>query len=82
MHTLIGRALAGAAVVALAGIGFAGTALATDTGGNGAGGTATNNCVNVGVPIASGTGIAGKGTANAASCDTQANGTGGDVDEH
>ena len=75
MSKLIGRTLAAAAVVALAGTGFAGQALAW--GGSGAGGTATNNCVNVGVPILAGTGIAGQGTAVAAQCNATANGQGG-----
>jgi hypothetical protein len=48
-------------------------------GGNGYGGEATNNCVNVGVPILSGIGIAGRGAANGASCDARANGFGGDA---
>ena len=69
MRKVIGRTLAAAAVVALAGTGFAGTALAGD------GGTATNNCVNVGVPILSGINvIAGQGTAIAAACTANANG--------
>jgi len=82
MRTVIGRTLAAAAVVALAGTGFSGVALAgghENQGGNGVGGTATNNCLNVGVDLLSGTGIAGQGTANAASCDATANGTGGNA---
>ena len=80
MSKLIGRTLAAAAVVALTGAGFAGTALAWgNQGGNGAGGNATNNCLNVGIPILSGTGIAGQGTASAASCNATANGTGGNA---
>jgi hypothetical protein len=72
MSKLIGRTLAAAAVVALAGTGFAGTALAW---GGGNGGTATNNCLNVGIPILSGLNvIAGQGTAIAASCNANANG--------
>lgn len=55
---------------------LSGTALA-DEGGNGTGGSATNNCLNVGVPILSGIGVAGTGSANAASCSASANGTGG-----
>jgi len=77
MGIVIGRTLAAAAVVALAGAGFSGIALADNVGGNGAGGQATNNCLNVGVPVLSGTGIAGKGSVNAASCDATANGQGG-----
>jgi len=50
-----------------------------NTGGSGTGGTATNNCVNVGVPILSGIGIAGTGSASGASCDATANGTGGNA---
>jgi hypothetical protein len=55
---------------------LSGVALA-DTGGAGSGGSATNNCLNVGVPILSGLGVAGTGTATAASCGATANGTGG-----
>jgi hypothetical protein len=85
MSKLIGRTLAAAAaaVVALASTGFSGTALAWgggEEGGNGTGGTATNNCLNVGIPILSGTGIAGQGIAVAAQCNATANGTGGDAD--
>jgi hypothetical protein len=53
-----------------------GTALA-DSGGSGRGGSSTNNCLNVGAPILSGIGVAGRGTASAASSDASANGTGG-----
>jgi len=53
-----------------------GVALA-DTGGSGTGGTATDNCVNVGIPILSGIGIAGTGVASGASCVATANGSGG-----
>jgi len=72
MSKFIGRTMAAAAVVALAGTGFAGVAMA----GDGTGGTATNNCVNVGIPILAGTGIAGQGTAVAAQCNATANGNG------
>jgi hypothetical protein len=68
-----------AAILVAAAVGtslLSGTALA-DSGGNGTGGSATNNCLNVGVPILSGLGVAGHGTATAASCDASANGTGG-----
>ena len=72
MRKVIGRTLAAAAVVALAGTGFAGTAMAW--GGNG--GTATNNCLNVGIPILSGINvIAGQGAASAATCNANANGS-------
>ena len=50
-----------------------------DRGGNGTGGTATNNCVNVGIPILSGIGIIGSGSATGASCNASANGTGGNA---
>jgi hypothetical protein len=50
-----------------------------DDGGNGKGGTATNNCLNVGVPILSGIGVAGEGLAGGASCYASANGSGGDA---
>jgi hypothetical protein len=71
-----------AAIVAVAAAGSAmlgGVALAEDTGGSGTGGTATNNCLNVGVPILSGIGVAGQGTASGASCAATANGTGGNA---
>ncbi|MDQ2708274.1 MAG: hypothetical protein M3Z25_11815 [Actinomycetota bacterium] len=48
-------------------------------GGNGTGGTATNNCLNVGIPILSGLGILGQGKADGASCTATANGTGGNA---
>ena len=48
-----------------------------DTGGAGTGGTATNNCLNVGIPIVSGNGVAGTGSAPGATCNASANGTGG-----
>jgi hypothetical protein len=51
-----------------------------DEGGNGTGGTATNNCINVGAPILSGIGIAGWGGARGATCSASANGYGGDAD--
>src|SRR5581483_8041177 len=51
----------------------------SDRGGNGTGGTATNNCLNIGVPILSGIGIAGTGAASGASCTATANGTGGNA---
>jgi hypothetical protein len=72
-----------AAIVAAAATGSAmlgGVALAAgDTGGSGAGGTATNNCLNVGIPILSGIGIAGQGAASGASCAATANGAGGNA---
>jgi len=51
----------------------------SDVGGAGTGGTATNNCLNVGVPILSGIGIAGTGAVTGASCTATANGTGGNA---
>jgi len=55
-----------------------GTALAWGgEGGAGTGGSATNNCVNVGVPIIAGNGVLGQGTAVGAACNASANGTGG-----
>jgi hypothetical protein len=59
-----------------------GTALAWDdegSGGAGTGGSATNNCINVGVPLIAGNGVLGQGTAVGASCDASANGTGGNA---
>jgi hypothetical protein len=50
-----------------------------NSGGNGTGGTATNNCLNVGIPILSGIGVAGTGSASAASCNASANGAGGNA---
>jgi hypothetical protein len=55
---------------------LSGVALA-DSGGSGTGGTATNNCLNVGVDLLAGIGVAGTGIANAASCTATANGNGG-----
>lgn len=46
-------------------------------GGNGKGGTATNNCINVGAPILSGVGLSGSGAAGGASCVASADGSGG-----
>jgi hypothetical protein len=79
--------VAGTVAVAAAGsVLFGGSALAWggwhhhgyfNQGGNGVGGTATNNCLNVGVPIASGIGLAGSGDAKSATCNVSANGSGG-----
>jgi hypothetical protein len=74
--TQIGAAaLAAAATGALA---LGGTALAgggiDDVAVGGKGGTATNNCLNVGIPILSGLGIAGQGSGTGASCNATANG--------
>jgi hypothetical protein len=62
---------------ALGGVALAGGWGDTAIGGAGKGGTATNNCLNVGVPILSGIGLGGSGTASGASCSATANGTGG-----
>ncbi len=73
----------GVAILATAASGSAvlgGVALATDGNsfaGSGTGGTATNNCLNVGVPVLSGIGLGGSGVASGASCAAAANGTGG-----
>jgi len=73
-----------AAVIAAATAGsalFSGVALAgagddiTNTGGNGGNASATNNCVNVGVPILSGIAVGGTASATGAHC--TANATGG-----
>jgi hypothetical protein len=48
-------------------------------GGNGHGGHATNNCLNVGVPVLSGIGAGGQGGAHGASCNASANGRGGNA---
>jgi hypothetical protein len=69
---MLATATAGSAVLG-------GVALAWDgsQGGAGTGGTATNNCLNVGVPVLSGIGLGGTGVASGASCSATANGTGG-----
>jgi hypothetical protein len=56
---------------------LSGTALAGE-GGAGSGGSAADNCLNVGIPLIAGNGVAGQGTAVGASCNASANGTGGD----
>jgi hypothetical protein len=48
-------------------------------GGDGVGGKATNNCLNVGVPILSGIGVGGQGGADGASCVASADGNGGNA---
>lgn len=48
-------------------------------GGDGVGGDATNNCLNVGVPILSGLGIGGSGDAGGAGCVASADGNGGNA---
>ena len=48
-------------------------------GGDGYGGNATNNCLNVGAPILSGIGVGGSGSADGASCTANANGSGGNA---
>ena len=53
---------------------FGGVALAD---GSGKGGTATDNCLNVGVDVLAGIGVAGQGVADPATCGASANGTGG-----
>jgi len=73
LATLVAVAAAGSTL--LGGVALA----ATDVGGAGTGGTATNNCLNVGVPILSGIGIAGTGSATGASCSATANGSGGNA---
>jgi hypothetical protein len=70
----------GVAIIATAAAGSAalsGVALATNVGGPGTGGTATNNCLNVGLDVLSGIGLGGTGVASGASCTATANGTGG-----
>ncbi|HZS22069.1 MAG TPA: hypothetical protein VFA63_13940 [Pseudonocardiaceae bacterium] len=68
---------------------FGGVALACDhhhdhshdsaRGGDGVGGEATNNCLNVGVPVLSGIGIGGSGEAEGATCTARADGSGGNA---
>jgi hypothetical protein len=48
-------------------------------GGDAFGGEATNNCLNVGVPILSGDAIGGSGKAQGAGCYASANASGGDA---
>jgi len=67
-------ATAAAGSVALGGIALAGVG---NAGGSGTGGAATNNCLNVGLDLISGLGVAGTGTATGASCAASANGAGG-----
>ncbi|MBV9313075.1 MAG: hypothetical protein JO100_04890 [Pseudonocardia sp.] len=56
---------------------FGGVALAHNSGGGGKGGSATNDCVNVGVDLLAEIGLAGRGVANPATCSASANGTSG-----
>jgi len=59
--------------IAFADGGWGGWGASSSSGGNG--GSATNNCVNVGIPILSGIGLlGGEGAASAASCSASANG--------
>jgi hypothetical protein len=75
IKTRIGVAILSA--VAMGSVALGGVALA-DSGGNGAGGTATNNCIPVGVNVLSGIGaLAGQGVAGAGSCAATASGQGG-----
>ena len=60
--------------VALGGIALAGIG---DSGGAGIGGTATDNCVPIGVNVLSGLGVIGQGTALAGTCAASAQGIGG-----
>jgi hypothetical protein len=48
-------------------------------GGDGVGGDATNNCLNVGIPILSGLGVGGSGDAGGAGCVASADGSGGNA---
>jgi hypothetical protein len=85
MHMRKASVVAGTIAAATAGTAaFGGVALAWDghhshfaRGGNGTGGKATNNCINIGIPILSGIGLAGSGKASGATCTASANGTGG-----
>lgn len=77
--------VAGTLAVAAAGSAtLGGVALAWDghhsvlnRGGNGTGGKATNNCLNIGIPILSGIGLGGSGSATGATCNASADGKGG-----
>jgi hypothetical protein len=78
---------AATAAVAFATVGstlFGGAALAgdgrditNDGGAGGAGGTATNNCLNIGIPILSGLALGGTSSATGASCTATAPGGAG-----
>jgi hypothetical protein len=83
---------AATAAVAFATVGstlFGGVALANDgknghndirnTGGAGGNGTATNNCLNIGIPILSGLALGGTASATGASCTATATGGAGGV---
>ena len=81
-------AIAGVAFATVGSTLFGGVALANDgkdgkdhhvevtnTGGAGGNGTATNNCLNIGIPLLSGIALGGTATVTGASC--TATGTGG-----
>lgn len=70
--TVIAVAALAAGTAALTGSAVAGVGNDVATGG--AGGAATNNCLNVGLNLLSGLGVAGQGTATGASCAASANG--------
>lgn len=82
--------VAGSVAMAAAGSAiFGGVALAghhhgdhNTKGGNGNGGDATNNCLNVGVGVLSGIGVAGDGDSREGTCKANANGTGGDAGDY
>ncbi|MGI8814929.1 MAG: hypothetical protein ACR2G2_06490 [Pseudonocardia sp.] len=64
------------AIVGATAAGTMGTALAGDDGG-GSGGSATNNCLGIGINLLSGIGVLGQGVASAANCTATADGSGG-----
>ncbi len=70
-------AFAAAGSALFGGVAMAGSDIVNDGGAGGAGGTATNNCLNVGVPILSGLGVAGQGSAVGAQCVASAPGGAG-----
>lgn len=75
--TQIGAAALAAAAtgaLALGGTALAGAGGVDDVAVGGKGGTATNNCLNIGIPILSGLGIGGQGSATGAGCTATANG--------
>jgi len=51
----------------------------TNTGGRGGDATATNNCLNIGIPILSGLAIGGTSSATGAYCEANATGGAGGV---
>jgi hypothetical protein len=70
-------AAAGSATLGGVALAFDGHHGINNKGGNGTGGKATNNCLNIGLGLLSGIGLGGTGSATGATCNASANGTGG-----